>query len=66
MANKINLRSTEILNKKLIWFKQSDLNDIAIQETELFLKLVNERNWEEIETLLLERKQKVFKKLKLK
>ena len=66
LANKNIVRSTEILDKKLTWLKQSDLNDIAIQETELLSKLVNERNWDEIETLLIERKQMVFKKLKLK
>lgn len=64
LANKINSKSREILEKKLSWYNQSEANEPAIQETKLLLKLVNDNKWADIEAMLLKKKAMVFYQLK--
>lgn len=56
--------SYEILTKRLIKIKSININDNT--EEELLLNLIQEKNWVRINEILSDKKEKVFKKLKLK
>lgn len=66
LANKTDLKSTEILIDRLAKYRKINVDDKIIRHTELLLDLIQKRKWEELEKLLDDNKRQVFKKLKIK
>jgi hypothetical protein len=66
LANKTDFKSTEILINRLTKYRKIKVVDKIIKDTELLLHLIQNHKWEEVEKLLDENKEQVFKKLKIK
>lgn len=64
LSNNMVKDSFEILTKRLIKIKSVNINDNT--EEELLLNLMQEKNWVRIIEILSDKKEIVFKKLKLK
>lgn len=66
LINNINIESSKILSERLIEFENKNSNLLAPNDEDLLLKLIQEKNWEKINEILLDKKEKIFKKLKIK
>jgi hypothetical protein len=66
LANKADLKSSEILLDRLTKFKKINVEDKIIKQTEFLLNLIKGNKWEEIDEILYDNQRQVFKKLKIK
>lgn len=66
LANKTDLKSSEILIDRLTKYRKIKVDDKILKHTELLLNLIQSNNWEAVNNLLNDNKRQVFKKLKIK
>jgi len=66
LANNIDVVSSKILNEHLSKLKKIDASLPKIKEYESTLNLILEKNWNRIDEILADNKQKILKKLKIK
>ena len=66
LTNNVNLVSSEILKMRLTKLKNIKSDISTIKKDEIFLHLIQERNWGKINEILIDNKEQIFKKLKIK
>ncbi len=66
LANKTDLKSSEVLIDRLTKYRKIKVDDKILKHTELLLSLIQSNNWEAVDNLLNDNKRQVFKKLKIK
>ena len=66
ITNKIDKVSSEILSTRLARLRNLKNVDSSIKEADDLLHLIQDKNWEKINEILIDNKRQVFKKLKIK
>lgn len=66
LTNKIDKVSSEILSTRLARLRNLKNVDSSIKEADDLLHLIQDKNWEKINEILIDNKRQVLKKLKIK
>lgn len=66
LTNKIDEDSSEILRNRISKLKSIISGATSIENEEFLLNLIQEKNWDKINEILIDNKKQVFKKLKFK
>jgi hypothetical protein len=66
LTNKIDIDSSEILRNRISKLKSIISATTSIENDEFLLNLIQEKNWDKINEILIDNKKQVFKKLKFK